>query len=103
MPSVGAVSVASTCSSPPALASACCGSGGGKSGSVASASGAGSWGMGSSRAAGSGVGIEAASFDLRGAALVDLIKQTQLYHHTSQKELNVYYAIGCKLTVSTSS
>jgi hypothetical protein len=59
--------------------------GGGKSGSVASSLGAGSWGVGSSRAAGSGAGIAAAGFNLRGVALADLIKQTQLYHHTSQK------------------
>jgi hypothetical protein len=88
VPSVGAALGASTCSSPPALASACCGSGGGKSGSVASALGAGSWGVGSSRAAGSGAGIAAAGFDLRGAALADLKQQIQLYHHTSQKEQN---------------
>jgi hypothetical protein len=41
MPSAGVALVASTCSSPPALASSCWGSGGGGSGSIASSLGAG--------------------------------------------------------------
>jgi hypothetical protein len=45
VPSVGAASGASTCSSPPAPASPCWSLGGGKSGSVASALGAGSTGV----------------------------------------------------------
>jgi hypothetical protein len=57
--------------------------------------GAGSVGVDSPGADGSGAGVAVAGFDLCGAALADLIKQTQLYHHTSRTE--------CKLTVSTSS
>jgi hypothetical protein len=74
VPSTGAASGASTCSSPPALASACWGSGGGRSGSVVSASGAGSLGAGSSRAGGSGAGVAAAGFGLCLMSLADLIK-----------------------------
>jgi hypothetical protein len=54
MPSAGAASGASTCSSPPALASPCWGSRDGRSGSVGSASGAGSLGTDSPGADGSG-------------------------------------------------
>jgi hypothetical protein len=79
VPSAGAASEASTCSSPPDLASACWGSGGGKSGSVVSASGAGSLGVGSSRADGSGAGVAAAGSGLCLTALADLMKQNQLY------------------------
>jgi hypothetical protein len=61
--------VASTCSSPPALASACLGLGGGRLGSVVSASEAGSLGVGSSEAGGSGVGVAAAGFGLRSCRL----------------------------------
>jgi hypothetical protein len=53
VPSVGAAPGASTCSPPPASASSCRSSGGGKSGSVASASGASSVGTGSPGADGS--------------------------------------------------
>jgi hypothetical protein len=60
-----------------ALASACWGSGGGRSGSVVSASGVGSLGVGSSRADGSGAGVAAASFGLCLTVLVDLLKQSQ--------------------------
>jgi hypothetical protein len=56
VPSVGAASGASTCSSPPAPASTSWSSGGGKSGSVASASGAGTVGVDPSGADGSGAG-----------------------------------------------
>jgi hypothetical protein len=68
--------VASTCSSPPALALACWGSGGGRSGSVVSASRDGSLGVGSSEAGGSGAGVAAAGFDLCLISLTDLMKQT---------------------------
>jgi hypothetical protein len=85
VPSAGAASGASTCSSPPILVSACWGSGGGRSGSVVSASGAGSLGVGSSRADGLGAGVATAGFDLCLTALADLMKQNQLYHYTSQK------------------
>jgi hypothetical protein len=80
VPSARAASGASTCSSLPALASACWGSGGGRSGSVVSASGA-----GSSRADGSGAGVAAASFGLCLTALADLMKQSQLYHYKSKR------------------
>jgi hypothetical protein len=108
VPSAGAASGASTCSSPPALASPCWSSGGGKSGSVTSALGAGvvvagSVGVDSLGADGLGAGVAVAGFDLRGAALADRIKQTQLYHRTSRKELNVHHATRCKLTASISS
>jgi hypothetical protein len=68
--------VALTCSSPPALASACWVSGGGRSDSVVSASGAGSVGVGSSRADGSGAGVAAAGFSLCLTVLADLMKQS---------------------------
>jgi hypothetical protein len=67
--------VALTYPSPQALASACWGSGGGRSGSVVSASGAGSLGMGSFEAGGSGAGVAAAGFGLRLMSLANLIKQ----------------------------
>jgi hypothetical protein len=92
VPSVGAASVASTCSSPPALASACWGSGDGRSGSVVSASGAGSLGMGSSRAGGLGAGVAAAGFCLCLISLANLMKQNQLYYYTSRAEQGVHYA-----------
>jgi hypothetical protein len=57
VPSAGAAAGASTCSSPPALASACWGSGGGRSGSVVSVSGPGPLGVGPSRAGSSGAGV----------------------------------------------
>jgi hypothetical protein len=85
VPSAGAVSGASTCSSPPTLALARCGSGGGRSGSVVSASGAGSWGVSSSRAAGLGAGVAAAGFGLCFTALADLRKPRQLYHYKSKR------------------
>jgi hypothetical protein len=123
VPSAGAASGDSTCSSPPALASPCWSSRGGKSGSVASASGAGSAGVDSPEADGSGAGVAragsvgvdslgadgsgagvvVAGFDLGGAALADLTKPIQLYHHTSRTKQNVHYATRCKLTASTSS
>jgi hypothetical protein len=86
MPSTGAASGASTCSSPPALASPCWGLGGGRSGSVGSASGAGSLGADSPRADGSGAGVAVAGFDLRTAALADLIKQIQLSYKSKRAE-----------------
>jgi hypothetical protein len=83
--------VASTCSSPPALASACLGSGGGRSGSVMSALGAGSLGVGSSEAGGSGIGVASAGFGLRLMSLADLIKQESvMLLHNSRR-------IGCLL------
>jgi hypothetical protein len=84
MPSAGAASGASTCSSPPALASPCWGSGGSRSGSVGSASGAGSLGANSPGADGSGAGVAVVGFDLRGAALADLIKQIQLSYKSKR-------------------
>jgi hypothetical protein len=50
--------------------------GGGRSGSVVSASGAASWGVGSSKADGSGAGVDAASFGLCFTMLADLMKQS---------------------------
>jgi hypothetical protein len=68
--------VASTCSSPPALASTCWGSGGGGSGSVASSSGAGS----------SGAGVaEIGSGSSNPKADEVLTKQSKIYHQTSRK------------------
>jgi hypothetical protein len=84
--------VALTCSSPPALASACWGSGGGRSGSVVSASGAGSLGAGSSGASGSGAGVALARFGLCLITLADLMKQNQLCQYTSPEEQDVYCA-----------
>jgi hypothetical protein len=75
--------VVSTCSSPPALALGCWGSGGGRSGSVVSASRAGSSGAGSSGASGLGVGVAAAGFGLCLMSVTDLMKQNQLYYYTS--------------------
>jgi hypothetical protein len=63
VPSAGAASGASTCSSPPALASPCWGSGGGRLGSVVSASGAGSLVADSPGADGSGAGVAVAGFN----------------------------------------
>jgi hypothetical protein len=67
--------MASTCSSPLALASACWGSGSGRLGSVVSALGAGSLGMGSSGAGGSRAGVAVAGFGLCLMSLADLMKQ----------------------------
>jgi hypothetical protein len=75
VPSARAASVASTCSSPPALASACWGSGGGRLGSVVSASWVASLGVGSSEAGGSGAGVAMVGFGLRLMSIADLIKQ----------------------------
>jgi hypothetical protein len=50
-----------------------------------SALGAGSWGMGSSRAEGSGARVAAARFGLCFAALADLMKQRQFYHYKSKR------------------
>jgi hypothetical protein len=63
----------------------------------------GSVGVDSLGADGSGAGVVEAGFDLGGAALADLTKPIQLYHHTSRKKQNDYYATRCKLTESTSS
>jgi hypothetical protein len=76
--------VASTCSSPPALALACWGLGGGRTGSVVSASGAGSLGVGSSEAGGSGAGAAAAGFNLCLISFTDLMKQTVMLLHKSR-------------------
>jgi hypothetical protein len=70
VPSAGGALVASTCSSPPALASGCWGSGGGESGSVVSSLGAGS----------SGAGVAEPSPGLNPKADAVLMKQSQLYH-----------------------
>jgi hypothetical protein len=64
---------------------------------------AGSVGMDSLGADGPGAGVAVAGFDLGGAALADLTKPIQLYHHTSRRKQNVHYATRCKLTASTSS
>jgi hypothetical protein len=69
--------VASTCSSPPALASSCWGSGGGGLGSVASSSGAGGLGVGV-------VVIDSGSSNPKADEV--LTKQSQIYHQTSRKE-----------------
>jgi hypothetical protein len=103
VPSAGAASVASTCSSPPALASACWGSGGGRSGSVVSASGAGSLGVGSSGVGGSGAGVAVTGFGLYLMSLADLMKKNQLYYYTSRVEQDVHYAKRSILTVKISS
>jgi hypothetical protein len=47
--------------------------------------GPGSVGMGPSRADGSRAGVAAASFDLSLTVLVDLMKQSQLYHYKSKR------------------
>jgi hypothetical protein len=60
-------------------------------------------GMDSLGADGSRAGVVVAGFDLGAAALADLTKLIQLYHHTSQTKQNVHYATRCKLTASTSS
>jgi hypothetical protein len=73
--------VASTCSSPLALASGCWGSGGVGSGSVVS-----SFGAGSSRASGSGAGVAAVGFGLYLMSVTDQMQQNQLYYYTSRKE-----------------
>jgi hypothetical protein len=86
MPSVGAASGASTCSSPPALVSPCWGSGGGRPGSVVSAPGAGSLSTDSPGADGSGAGVAVTGFNLRGVALADLIKQIQLSYKSKRAE-----------------
>jgi hypothetical protein len=70
VPSTGVASVASTCSSPLALASGCWGSGGGGSGIVVSSSGAG----------GSGARVAETGFGLNPRVVADLMKQNQLYH-----------------------
>jgi hypothetical protein len=51
-----------------------------------SASGAGSLGSDSPGADGSGAGVAVAGFDLRGAALADLIKQIQLSYKSKRAE-----------------
>jgi hypothetical protein len=84
--------VASTCSSPPAPASNCWGSGGVGSGSVVSSSGAGSSGAGSSGAGGSGAGVAVMGFGLYLMSVIDLMKQNQLYYYTSRKEQDMHYA-----------
>jgi hypothetical protein len=73
VPSAGAASVASTCSSPPALASACWGSGGVGSGSVGTF-GAGSSGARSSGVGGSGAGVPAVGFGLCLMSVTDLMQ-----------------------------
>jgi hypothetical protein len=70
VPSAGVALVASTCSSPPASASSCWGSGGGVSGSVVSSSWAG----------GSGAAVAETGFGLNPRAYTDLMKQNQFYH-----------------------
>jgi hypothetical protein len=117
MPSIGAASGASTCSSPLASASTCWSSGGGKSGSIASASGAGSAGVvpsgaddsgagtavtgpalvDSSRVDDPGAGVVVARFSWRSAALAALMKSSQSSYKS--KNQNVYCATRCKLTV----
>jgi hypothetical protein len=72
--------VSSTCSSPPAPASACWGSGGVGSSSV------GSFGVGSSQAGGSGAGVAVAGFGLYLMSVMDLMQQNQLCYYTSRKE-----------------
>jgi hypothetical protein len=71
VPSVGAASGASTCSPPPALASSCRSSGGGKSTSVASTSGASSGGAGSSGADGSEAAAAGAGSAPEGSVQID--------------------------------
>jgi hypothetical protein len=71
MPSVGAASGVLTCSPPPASASSCQSSGGGKSGSVASASGASSVGTCSPGAEGSEAAAVGVSSTPEGSAPVD--------------------------------
>jgi hypothetical protein len=68
--STGVALVASTCSSPPALASGCWGSGGGGSGSVVFSSGA----------SGSGVGVAKTSSGLNPKSNAILMKQNQFSH-----------------------
>jgi hypothetical protein len=70
VPSAGVALVASTCSSPPTLASGCWGSGGGGSGSVVSSSGAG----------GLGTGVAEPGPGLNPKADAVLMKHNQLYH-----------------------
>jgi hypothetical protein len=82
VPSVGVASVASTCSSPPALAFGCWGSGGDGSGSVVSSSGA----------RGSGAAVAGTGFSLNLMSATDLMKQNQLYYYTSRKEQDMHYA-----------
>jgi hypothetical protein len=84
--------VALTCSSPLALALACWGSGGGRSGSVVSASGVGSLGTASFGAGGLGARAAAAGFNLCLISLADLMKQTQLCYGTSREEQDVHCA-----------
>jgi hypothetical protein len=74
VPSAGAASVASTCSSPPAPASDCWGSGGVGLGSVGFF-GAGSSRAGSSGAGGSRVGVAAVGFSLYLMSVTDLMQQ----------------------------
>jgi hypothetical protein len=75
----------------------------GADGSRAGVAVAGSVGVDFLGADGSGAGVVVAGFDLGGAALADLTKPIQLYHHTSRTKQNIHYATRCKLTVSTSS
>jgi hypothetical protein len=117
VPSVGAASGASTCSSPPASVSTCWSSGGGKSGSVASISGASSAGVVPSGADGSGAGAAVtgpalvdssrvddpgagevvAGFSWRSVALAALMKPSQSSYKLNNQ--NIYCATRCKLTV----
>jgi hypothetical protein len=71
VPSVGAASGVTTCSSPPGPAPSCRGSGGGKSGSAGSASGATSVGTGPPGAEGSGAAAVEAGSVPEGSARVD--------------------------------
>jgi hypothetical protein len=85
--SAGVASVASTSSSPPALASGYRGSRGDGPGSVVSSSGA-----GSSRPGGPGAGVAAAGFGLNLISVTDLMRKNQLCYYTSQKEQDLHYA-----------
>jgi hypothetical protein len=98
--------VASTCSSPTALTSACWGLRGGRSGSVVSASEAGSLGVGSSEAGGSEAGVAAVGFGWRLTSLADLIKQESvmlLYKLRRTGCLLCKKKERCILTAKTSS
>jgi hypothetical protein len=70
VPSAGVALVASSCSSPPALALGCWGLGGSGSSSVVSSSGAG----------GSGAGVAETDSGLNPKVDAVLMKQNQLYH-----------------------
>jgi hypothetical protein len=89
MPSVGAASVASTCSPPLALDSICWGSGGGGSGRVASSFPGGSYCALSASGCptgGLGAGVaEIGSGSSNPKADEVLTKQNRIYHQTSRK------------------